>query len=189
MRRTSTLAVAVVVTAAIALTGCAKKNPTPSAGSSTGSASGCVKKKPGLVVGMAYDVGGRGDKSFNDSAAAGMDKASCKFGFTEKESEAVSGESEAAREQRLKTFAQAGIKDIIAVGFVYDTAVAKIARQYPHTHFAIIDSTDIMGPNIANLVFSEEQGSYLVGAAAALKSKTGHVGFIGGVKVPLIQTF
>ncbi|MGI8615098.1 MAG: BMP family lipoprotein [Nocardioidaceae bacterium] len=175
------------VALALAVSGCAKKDTTTTTTSSSGSS--CVQPSADKVVGMAYDVGGRGDQSFNDSAAAGMDKAACEFGFTTKESEAQDGEPESAREERLRTFADAGIDPIIAVGFAYAPAVAKVAKEYPNLHFALIDSTDATGPNIANLVFAEQEGSFLVGVAAALKSQTHHVGFIGGVDTPLLNKF
>jgi basic membrane protein A len=142
-----------------------------------------------IKVGMAYDVGGRGDQSFNDAAAKGMDQAVEEFGMESQESEAADGEPESAREERLRTFADAGYDPIIAVGFAYSPAVTKVAAEYPEVHFAIIDDELAAADNVANLVFAEEQGSFLVGAAAALKSETDHVGFIGGVEVPLIQKF
>jgi basic membrane protein A len=142
-----------------------------------------------VKVGMAYDVGGRGDQSFNDSAAAGLDQAVEEFGVESDEAEAEDGEDEAAREERLRTFADNGYTTIIAVGFAYSASVAKVAPEYPDVNFAIIDDEVAVGDNIANLVFAEEQGSFLVGAAAALKSEAGHVGFIGGVETPLINKF
>jgi basic membrane protein A len=142
-----------------------------------------------IRVGMAYDVGGRGDQSFNDSAAAGMDRAVEEYGMESQESEAAIDEPESAREERLRTFAEAGFDPIIAVGFAYSASLAKVAPEYPDVHFAIIDDEVAVGDNIANLVFSEEQGSFLVGAAAALKTESDHVGFIGGVEVPLIKKF
>ncbi len=142
-----------------------------------------------IRVGMAYDVGGRGDQSFNDSAAAGMDQAVEEYGMESQESEAADGEPESAREERLRTFADAGFDPIIAVGFAYSGSVAKVAAEYPEIHFAIIDDEAAAADNIANLVFAEEQGSFLVGAAAALKTETDHLGFIGGVEVPLIKKF
>jgi basic membrane protein A len=149
-----------------------------------------------IKVGLAYDVGGRGDQSFNDSAAAGLDQAKEELGVEAEESEASDGEPESAREERLVTFADAGYNPIIAVGFAYAESVGKVATQYPDVNFAIIDDSSncepLEGepiPNVACLVFAEEQGSFLVGAAAALKSQAGHVGFIGGVQVPLIEKF
>jgi basic membrane protein A len=143
-----------------------------------------------IKVGMAYDVGGRGDQSFNDSAAAGLDKAKADLGIQADESEATDGEAESAREERLVTFAEAGYDPIIAVGFAYAEAVGKVSTQYPDVHFAIIDDSSLAdSANVASLVFAEEQGSFLVGAAAALKSQAGHIGFVGGVQVPLIEKF
>jgi basic membrane protein A and related proteins len=150
---------------------------------------GAAAPESEVQVGMAYDIGGRGDQSFNDSAAAGMDQASEEFGMETQESEAADGEPESAREERLRTFADAGFDPIIAVGFAYSAAVAKVAAEYPEVHFAIVDDEVAVADNIANLVFAEEQGSFLVGAAAALKSETDHIGFIGGVEVPLIKKF
>ena len=90
---------------------------------------------------MAYDVGGRGDQSFNDSAAAGLDQAVEEFGVESEESEASDGEAETAREERLRTFADAGFDPIIAVGFAYAASVGKVAAEYPDVHFAIIDDS------------------------------------------------
>jgi basic membrane protein A and related proteins len=164
-----------------------------SSGSSSGtdtteSASGAPASD--IKVGMAYDVGGRGDQSFNDSAAAGLDQAKADLGIQADESEASDGEAESAREERLVTFAEAGYDPIIAIGFAYAESVGKVAAQYPDVHFAIIDDSSLADvPNVASLVFAEEQGSFLVGAAAGLKTKTNNVGFIGGVDVPLIHKF
>jgi basic membrane protein A and related proteins len=143
-----------------------------------------------IKVGMAYDIGGRGDQSFNDSAAAGLDQAVEEFGLESEESEAEDGEAESVREERLRTFADNGYDPIIAVGFAYAGSVGKVAAEYPDVHFAIVDDSSLADvPNVASLVFAEEQGSFLVGAAAALKSEAGHVGFVGGVQVPLIEKF
>jgi len=147
----------------------------------------CVEKGD-VKVGMAFDVGGRGDQSFNDSAAKGMDKAACELGFEVKDAEAQNGEPESAREERLQQLVDAGYNPVIAVGFAYSAAVGKIAKANPDVNFAIVDD-QVAGDNIANLTFAEEQGSFLVGAAAALKSETGDIGFIGGVDTELIHKF
>jgi basic membrane protein A len=152
-----------------------------------------------VKVGMAYDIGGRGDKSFNDLAAAGLDKAKADFGVQVKELEAAPGESEQAKESRLKLLADGGYNPIVAVGFAYATAVQKVVPSFPDVHFAIIDdagncsTTDEGGlgvqPNVTCLLFSENESSFLVGVAAGLATKAKNVGFIGGVNVPLIQKF
>jgi basic membrane protein A len=152
-------------------------------------ASGSSAPKSDLKVGLAYDIGGRGDQSFNDAAAAGLEKAKSELGITANEAEAAAGEPESAKEERLRLLAQNGFNPVIAVGFAYSGAVKKVAGELPDTQFAIIDDAAATGDNIANLLFAEEQGSYLVGAAAALKSETGNIGFVGGVDVPLIHKF
>jgi basic membrane protein A len=141
---------------------------------------------------MAYDIGGRGDKSFNDAAAAGLDAAKKKYNLGAndvKELEAAQGEAEADKEARLTQLADNGFTTIIAVGFAYADAVKAVVPKYPNVKFAIIDDNSVQAPNLADLTFAEEQGSYLVGVIAALKSKKHHVGFIGGVNVTLIQKF
>lgn len=187
MRRLTKVAVVASVLALAFATGCAKKNTDSDGGTASGG--DCVKKDSSKKVGMAFDVGGRGDKSFNDSAYRGLSKASCEFGLTVKTSEAQDGEPESAREGRLREFADAGFNPIIAVGFAYSPSVKKVAKEYPDINFAIVDDEAAKGDNIANLVFAEEQGSFLVGVAAALKTKSDHIGFVGGVETPLIQKF
>ncbi len=161
--------------------------PTTSAGGSSSSSG-----SSGLKIGMAYDIGGRGDKSFNDAAAAGLDAARKKYNLANsdvKELEAAQGEAEADREARLTQLADNGFTTIIAVGFNYADAIKVVVAKYPNVKFAIIDDNSVQAPNLADLTFAEEQGSYLVGAIAALKSTKHHVGFIGGVNVALIQKF
>ncbi|MFB7472063.1 BMP family protein [Kitasatospora sp. NPDC056184] len=184
MRRSIKLA-AVVLSgslgiASLAACGAKSNDTTASSGSSEG----------GLKVGMAYDIGGRGDQSFNDSAARGLDKAKTDLGVAVTEADAKTGEAEADKETRLKNLVTAGYNPIIAVGFVYQAAVEKVAKENPNTKFAIIDSASETQPsNVTSLTFSEQEGSYLAGVAAALKTKTKHVGFIGGVQSELIKKF
>lgn len=185
MRRVTTLAAAVLA-AALVLTSCGGDDETTTEPKADGETSAPASD---IKVGLAYDIGGRGDQSFNDAAAAGLDKAKAEFGIETKEAEATGGEAESAKEERLRALASAGFNPVIAVGFAYSAAVAKVAKELPDTQFAIIDDEAAVGDNIANLVFAEEQGSFLVGAAAALKSESGNVGFVGGVDVPLIHKF
>ncbi|MBV9822695.1 MAG: BMP family ABC transporter substrate-binding protein [Actinobacteria bacterium] len=161
-------------------------------GSAGSTSSGGAGGNSGLKIGMAYDIGGRGDKSFNDSAALGLDNAKKKYNLSDsdvKELEAAQGEAEADKEARLTQLADNGFTTIIAVGFAYANAVKAVVGKYPNVKFAIIDDNSVQAPNLADLTFAEEQGSFLVGAVAALKSTKHHVGFIGGVNVPLIQKF
>ncbi len=187
MRQVMKFAVAATV-ASLALAACGSSSTgTPAA--STGAAGGGAAA--GIKVGMAYDVGGRGDQSFNDAAAAGLDKAAKELGITSKEASATNGEAESARVERLKQLIDAGYTNIVAVGFAYAKAVGTVAKANPNVKFAIVDdaSPDSTGANIENITFAENEGSFLVGAAAALKSKANHIGFVGGVETDLIKKF
>jgi basic membrane protein A and related proteins len=185
LRHTTKLA-ALAVTVALVVAGCAKKEQDSAAGASDEL---CADKSgAGPKIGLAYDIGGRGDKSFNDLAAAGVKKSVEELDATCEESEAALDEPDSAKEERLRTLAEAGYNPIIGVGFVYTEEVNKVAKEYPDIKFAVVDGF-AEGTNITNLVFAVEQGSFLVGVAAGLKSKTKKVGFIGGVRGPIIDPF
>lgn len=186
MRRITRIATVGLASAALALsaTACGGKNSSDP--SSSSSASGDAKAASAAI---AYDIGGRGDQSFNDAAYAGLQKAETDLKIKGAEAEPTDGEGEADKVQRLTELARKGNNPVIGVGFAYAPAIKKVAPKFPETTFGIIDDTSVTGPNIANLVFNEEQGSYLAGVAAAKVSKTGTVGFIGGVEVPLIKKF
>ena len=137
------------------------------------------------TVGLVYDIGGRGDLSFNDSAAAGLERADAELGIAF--GEASPNDDGSNRAELLQLAADAN-PIVIGVGFLFAGDAAAVAAENPDTNFAVIDDAMLnfdtgepVGPNVAGLVFAEEQGSYLVGVAAALKSETGKVGFIGGV--------
>ncbi|GAA0305546.1 BMP family ABC transporter substrate-binding protein [Streptomyces polychromogenes] len=174
-----------IASAALALsaTACGGKK------SSDASSSSSSSESKSASAAIAYDVGGRGDQSFNDAAYAGLEKAEKELKVKTAEAEPTEGESEADKVQRLTELARKGNNPVIGVGFSYAPAIEKVAKKFPNTTFGIIDDTSKTGPNIANLVFNEEQGSYLAGVAAAKASKSGTVGFIGGVEVPLIKKF
>lgn len=214
IRRGLVLATA-LLTSALVVTGCARDTgAAPAAGGSGGSATPeCTRNAApaagtgasaqveppaanadasGLRVGLAYDIGGRGDGSFNDAAAAGLEKASADLGVVKentKELTAASNESEDAAATRLRQLVSEGYNPIIAVGFKYATALKTVATESPQVKFAIVDDSSIELPNVTPLVFAEEQGSFLVGAAAAMKTATCKIGFVGGVEQPLIQKF
>ncbi|MFI2733158.1 BMP family protein [Streptomyces sp. NPDC018711] len=183
MRRITRITTVGIATAALALsaTACGKSSNDTSSSSTSGSTA--------TKVAIAYDIGGRGDQSFNDAAYAGLKKAEDELGVKGAEAEPSQGESDADKVARLTSLARAGNNPVIGVGFSYAPAIAKVAKSFPKTTFGLIDDTSVTAPNIANLVFNEEQGSYLAGVAAAKTSKTGTVGFIGGVEVPLIKKF
>jgi basic membrane protein A and related proteins len=203
---------AAVLTSALVVSGCARDTSAPATGGGTGTTACAQNPTPAgagaaapatapaaaksdasnLKVGLAYDIGGRGDGSFNDSAAAGLEKAIADLGLVKsntKELAAAANESEDAAATRLNQLVADGYNPIIAVGFKYATAVKTVATANPNVKFGIIDDDTVVLPNVTPLVFAEEQASFLVGAAAALKSTTCKVGFVGGVEVPLIQKF
>ena len=140
----------------------------------------------GTPVGLVYDIGGRGDQSFNDSAAAGLDLAVSDLGIAA--AEAAANDDGSNREELLNLQAEAN--DLVfGIGFLFATPMTNAATANPDVNFAIVDDASVDLPNVAGLVFAEHEGSFLVGAAAALKSATGTVGFIGGVNIELIQRF
>jgi basic membrane protein A len=195
LRTFRTTAVAGIAAAALLLSACGSDSGTsttsaPAGGASSSGSSGTAAGA--LRIGMAYDVGGRGDKSFNDAAALGLDSEKKKYNLSNadvKELEAAQGENEADKEARLTQLADNGFNPIVAVGFAYADAVKAVVGKYPNVKFAIIDDNSVQAPNLSDLTFAEEQGTFLVGAIAALKSKKHHVGFIGGVNTDLLKKF
>ncbi|MFG2854045.1 BMP family protein [Streptomyces mirabilis] len=181
MRRVSRIAVAGVATAslAVALSACG--------GSSTSASSGGSAKTKG--IGLAYDIGGKGDQSFNDAAYAGFQKAETDLKIGGRDIEPQDGESDADKVQRLEQLAKSGYNPVIGVGFVYAPAVKEVAAKYPKVTFGIIDDEQDKAANVADMVFHEEQASYLAGVAAAKATKKNHIGFVGGVDIPLIHKF
>jgi len=173
------------VALALSAAGCGGKKTTTDGGGGGGDT------KKTLKVGLAYDIGGRGDQSFNDAAARGLDKVKADLNIKTEELSAKAGEPDTDKEARLKLLASSGYNPVIGVGFAYTASVLKIAKDFPNTKFLVVDADQckVEGANVTGACFSEEQGSFLVGAAAALKSKTGTIGFIGGVNVPLIHKF
>ncbi|MDX8336646.1 MULTISPECIES: BMP family lipoprotein [Cetobacterium] len=138
-----------------------------------------------LNVGLVLSTGGLGDKSFNDSAYRGLEMAKKDLGINFK---AVEPKSSLEDEEFLREYADAGYDYIIGVGFPMRDAIENVARDYPEIKFAMIDSTTTE-PNVKNLLFKENEGSFLMGALAALMSKNGVVGFVGGIDMPLINKF
>ncbi|MEJ7136858.1 BMP family lipoprotein [Amphibiibacter pelophylacis] len=134
---------------------------------------------------IVYDAGGKNDKSFNQAAATGAEQFKKAGGgnYTE-----ITLSGEAQREQALERLAQRKNNPVITIGFIGESALKKVAPKFPNTQFVIVDSV-VDQPNVKSIVFRDNEGSFLVGAVAALKSATGKVGFIGGMDVPLIRRF
>ncbi|MBB5722426.1 basic membrane protein A [Loktanella ponticola] len=142
---------------------------------------GAVAADPAIL----FDLGGKFDKSFNESAFNGAQRWAEETGGTYAE---VEIQSDAQREQAIRRFAETGANPIVMAGFAWASALGDVAGDYPDTKFQIIDMV-VDAPNVRSIVFAEEQGSYLVGMLAAMASETGTVGFIGGMDIPLIRNF
>lgn len=142
---------------------------------------GIASAEPAII----YDLGGKFDKSFNEAAFNGAEKWAKETGGTYKELEM---QSEAQREQALRRLAESGANPIIMTGFAFGDVLNTVAPDFPDTKFGIIDMV-VDQPNVKSVVFTEDQGSYLVGMMAGLASKTNTVGFIGGMDIPLIRRF
>ena len=192
MRRLTKFSAVLAVTA-LALAGCGGSETTGDKTSASDNEDICkTAKGDGPKIGLAYDVGGRGDHSFNDSAYVGLEKSVKEFDGSCIEGEATDAEAESAREDRLRQMADGGATAIIGVGFAYSDSVNKVAPDYPEVNFSVVDGFDpdtTANANVAYLGFAENEGSYLVGVAAAMKSKTGTIGFVGGVHNDLIKKF
>lgn len=169
------LGIGLAAAAVLALVGC---GPSSSAGEGPGG-------QKALKVAIVYDKGGLGDKSFNDSAARGMARAKTELGVETMEIESKDVKD---YESNLREVADKGCDLVIAVGINMQKAVETVAVEFPDTKFAIVDAA-VELPNVRSLLFKEEEGSFLVGYLAGLMTKTGKIGFIGGMDIPLIKKF
>jgi basic membrane protein A len=134
---------------------------------------------------IIFDLGGKFDKSFNEAAFGGATRWAEETGGSFREIELT---SEAQREQALRRFAEAGYNPVVMTGFAFASSLDAVAPDFPDTKFAIIDMV-VDQPNVQSIVYKEQEGSYLVGMMAAMASKTGTVGFVGGMDIPLIRKF
>lgn len=175
---------AFAVAFALLLVGCTGGS-SESASSSTSPTPSTDSGAKTLKIGMVFDSGGKGDKSFNDSANAGLEKAKSELGV---EIRTVDSKTEKDYETNLSTLAEQGFDLVIAVGITQQNALTTVAPKFENTKFAIVDA-NLEGKNVRSLLFSEEEGSYLAGYAAGLATKTGKIGFVGGKKIPLIEKF
>jgi basic membrane protein A len=142
-----------------------------------------------VKIGLVFDVGGIGDKSFNDAAYAGLSRAERELGLAVRYIEPADGTD---RESALRELAAGGYDLVIGVGFIFTDDMRALALRYPKTKFACIDYSgpaEDMPKNLAGLRFREQEGSFLVGALAGLATRTKKVGFVGGMQIPLIRKF
>ena len=137
--------------------------------------------KPAVV----FDMGGKFDKSFNEGVYNGVEKFKSETGVKYREFEVT---NETQREQAIRKMAQRGGNPVLGIGFAQAPAIEKVATEFPDGRFAIIDMV-VDKPNVQSIVFKEHEGSFLVGLLAAMASKSGKVGFVGGMDIPLIRKF
>jgi len=137
--------------------------------------------KPALV----YGTGGKFDKSFNEAAYNGAEKFKKETGIAYRDFEPT-GDTQG--EQAIRNFASRGFNPVVAVSFAWTSAIEKVAAEFPDTKFIIVDAV-VDKPNVRSVVYKEEEGSFLVGVLAGMASKTGKVGFVGGMDIPLIRKF
>ena len=134
---------------------------------------------------IVFDIGGKFDKSFNEAAYNGAERYKAETGIQYREFEVT---NPAMREQAIRNMARRGAQVVIAMGFAQAAAVEAVAKEFPDTRFTLIDMVVDL-PNVQSVIFKEHEGSFLVGIAAAMTSKTGEIGFVGGMDIPLIRKF
>jgi basic membrane protein A len=138
-----------------------------------------------LAPAIVFDMGGKFDKSFNEGAYNGAERFKKETGIAYREFEVT---AEAQREQALRNMARRGSQIVVGIGFSQASGMEKVAKEFPAVKFAIVDAVVDL-PNVQSIVFKEHEGSFLVGMAAAMASKTGKIGFVGGMDIPLIRKF
>ncbi len=164
----------VFVALGIFVAGCGGETP----GASPGGESG---EGEGISVGVAYDIGGLGDQSFNDAANRGLQAAIDEGLVAEGDTESIEPNATGSnRDDNVVTLAEEGFDLVVAVGFAFSPGIDETAKEFPDVNFAVVDGFAAEADNVTNLTFREEEGSFLVGAAAAEKSESGTIGFLGG---------
>lgn len=181
LQKISSRAVLGLCSVAVVGAACTKKD----AASGDSSATSKSLAGAGLTIGLVLDKGGKDDKSFNSAAVAGAERAAKEFGVVIKD---VESPDDAAFEPAMRTFAERGMPLVIGIGFAQVDPMKKVAAQFPKTHFAVIDGV-VDGPNVTSFMFEEHEGSFLVGYLAGLATKSGKVGFVGGMEIAMIRRF
>ena len=153
-------------------------------GTAVGTASGTAGAED-FTPAIVFDMGSKFDKSFNEAAWNGAERFKAETGIPYREFEVT---NPAMREQAIRNMARRGAQIVVAMGFAQAAAVETVAREFPDTRFTLVDMVVDL-PNVQSLIFKEHEGSFLVGMAAAMASKTGRIGFVGGMDIPLIRKF
>jgi basic membrane protein A len=134
---------------------------------------------------VVFDMGGKFDKSFNEAAYNGAERFKKESGIAYRDFEVT---NESQREQAIRNMARRGATVVVCIGFAQASGLEKVAKEFPNVKFTIIDAV-VELPNVQSVIYKEHEGSFLVGMAAAMASKTGKVGFVGGMDIPLIRKF
>ena len=183
MRRTIFMGIALA--AGLLMAGCNGSTTTDSASQPSANGSGKTDGKP-VTIGIVFDTGGLGDKSFNDSAWRGVQKCESELGAKYFKVESAKESDYAGN---LQAMADKGSDIVIGVGISMAKAIEQVAPNNPKTMFVSIDGEDLKMPNVRTIQFTEQEGSFLVGYVAGLTTKTGKLGFVGGMELPLIKKF
>jgi basic membrane protein A len=172
----------------LVVAGCGGGTQTEGTGTGTGAAGA-----PDIRIGLVFDVGGRGDQSFNDAAYAGLERAMRELKVPEANIEYIEPGEGGDRESALRQLAAGPYDVIFGIGFLFSDDILAVARDFPQKKFACVDmnvpESGQLPANVVALKFKEEEGSYLVGALAGWMTRTNRVGFVGGMQIPLIKKF
>jgi basic membrane protein A and related proteins len=180
------MALSLVLAAGTLLGACGKSDDT----SKNETSKGGEEKGKAFSVAMVTDVGGVDDKSFNQSAWEGLQKFGADNGMKKGKGgfDYLQSKSDADYSTNLNTLARQDFNLVFGIGFLMQAAVEEIAKQQKDSHFAIIDA-EVKQPNVASVLFKEQEAAFLAGVAAALTTKSNHIGFIGGMEIPVIERF
>lgn len=162
-------------------------------GAKTDSGTGGTAGAPAVKIGLVFDVGGRGDQSFNDAAYKGLERAMTELKVPEENTEYIEPGEGGDRESALRQLASGPYDVIFGIGFLFSDDILAVAKDFPDKKFACVDmnvpESGELPANVVALKFKEEEGSYLVGALSGWLAPSGKVGFVGGMQIPLIKKF
>lgn len=186
MKKLFSVSLTIMLSAAIVLSGCGKKDTGTGTGTNTGTTTGgAAVDGKNFKIGMVTDIGGVNDKSFNQSAWEGLKKLSKDTGAQTKNLES---KSDADYTPNLNQFVKEGYNLTWGIGFLMGDQLKAAATQNPKAHLAIIDNV-VDAPNVESVTFAENEGAYLVGVVAGLMTKSNKIGFVGGIDIPVIKRF
>ncbi|WP_139991403.1 BMP family lipoprotein [Paenibacillus paridis] len=187
MKKTFSFMLVMMIALTLVLSACGAKNNEGGSGTNTNGGTKVESDGTGkdFKIGMVTDVGGVHDKSFNQSAWEALEKVTAETGAATK---FLESKGEADMEPNLNSFVKEGYNLTWGIGFLFNDALSKVAKENPDAKLAVIDSV-IEAPNVASITFAEHEGSFLVGVVAGLMTKSNKIGFVGGMEIPVIKKF